>query len=210
MLEAVAAHTPLTHELILIDNGTGHYIEPASNRTVIRNAVNEGYAKASNAGADAATADVLVMLNVDTMPQHGWLEAMLAALADEQVAMVGAKLVYPDGRIQCAGIRTWHGNGSAGGENRHDEHATNSDEDGVTGACMMIRRNVFNAVGQFDAQFWNGYEDVDLCLAVKAAGHKIAYVAEAVVVHHESVSGQERWVKAVANTQYMASKWGSR
>ena len=210
LLEALDATMDVPHELVLVDNGTGHPIEERPERIIIRNPVNEGFAKASNAGARAATAPIVIMLNVDTVPQSGWIRPLLAAFDDPSVAMAGPKLTYPDGRIQCAGIRTWHGNGSAGGENRHDEHPSNSDEDGVTGACMAIRRSAFEAAGGFDEVFWNGYEDVDLCLAIRAARHRVAYVAESTVRHHESVSGPERWRAAPQNVAYMNGKWGSR
>ena len=200
----------IPHELVLVDNGTGHPIEERPERIIIRNAENTGFARASNAGARAATAPILIMLNVDTQPQPGWIRPLLAAFDDPTVAMAGPRLTYPDGRVQCAGIRTWHGHGSAGGENRHDEHPTNSDEDGVTGACMAIRRSVFESLGGFDENFWNGYEDVDLCLAVKEAGHRVAYIAESTVRHHESVSGPERWTAAPQNVAYMNAKWGAR
>lgn len=210
MLDAVDSSTDVPYEIVLVDNGTGHPIEERPGRIIIRNSENEGFARASNAGARAASAPIVVMLNVDTAPEPGWIRPLLAAFDDPDVAMAGPKLTYPDGRIQCAGIRTWHGNGSAGGENRQDEHPTNSDEDGVTGACMAIRRSVFEALGGFDENFWNGYEDVDLCLAVREAGHRVAYVAESTVRHHESVSGPERWRSAAQNVAYMNGKWGSR
>lgn len=210
MLAALTANTDLPYELVLVDNATGHAIEPAPNRVVLRNATNEGFAKASNAGARVSTAPIVVMLNMDTEPQPGWLPPLLAAFNDPQVAMAGPLLTYPDGRVQCAGIRTWHGGGNAGGENRLDLHPSNTDELGVTGACMAMRRSVFLALGGFDEGFVNGYEDVDLCLATKEAGHKVAYVAESVVLHHESVSGPARWSHAHANVAYMNAKWGAR
>ena len=210
MLHAVVSTTSVPYEIALVDNGTGHYIEDRPERIIIRNSKNTGFARASNAGAAATSAPILVMLNVDAKPQQGWIEPLLDVFDDPNVAMAGPKLIYPDGRTQCAGIRTWHGGGNAGGENRHDDHASNSDEDGVTGACMAIRRSVFDALGGFDTAYWNGYEDVDLCLAVKEAGHRIAYVAESIVVHHESVSGSERWRAAHQNVALMNEKWGTR
>ena len=210
LLDSLEVHTPEAHELILVDNGTGHDIEPRSNRKILRNEQNEGYAAATNAGVALATADLVLLLNVDIVANALWLAPLLQAFQDNAVGMAGPKLVYPDGRIQCAGIRTWHGSGSAGGSNRLDDHDSNSDEQGVTGAAMMIRRQTFNALGGLDETFWNGYEDVDLCLRVIEAGHRIAYVAESSMIHHESVSGPERWSKSQDNVNYMSSKWGNR
>jgi len=209
MLAAVEANTDGDYELILVDNGTGYEVDDP-HVTVLRNEENQGFARGSNMGALAARGNIVVMLNVDTEPQPGWIVPLLLAFEDPQVAVAGPRLIYPDGRLQCAGIRTWHGGGNAGGENRRDEHPSNSDEDGVTGACLAVRTAVFSELGGFDEQYWNGYEDVDLCLRVKEAGHKIAYVAESVVVHHESATGPERWSRTHDNVARMNACWGDR
>jgi GT2 family glycosyltransferase len=133
----------------------------------------------------------------------------MTAFDDPDVAMAGPKIVHPAGDIQTTGIRLWHGGGSAGGEERKDEHPT-EDVDGVTGACMAIRRSVFEALGGFDTEFRNGYDDVDLCLSVRATGLRIRYVAESVITHHESASGPERWTWVHDNIALMNAKWGNR
>ena len=194
------------YELILVDNATRYDM---SADVVIRNDANKGFAIACNQGANAATSDILLFLNVDTEVQPGWLPPLLAAFDDPEVAMAGPKIIHPDGSIQTTGIRTWHGNGNAGGEELKDD-SPGRDVDGVTGACMAIRHSIFNQMGQFDTDFQNGYEDVALCLSVHEAGHRIRYVAESTIVHHESATGPERWTHVYDNIATMNIKWGAR
>lgn len=209
----MAAHAANTDncKIVLVDNGTGHSVDQPKNLdAIIRNPENLGCTAAKIQGASAASTDIIIFEDVDTEVQPGWLDALLTAFEDPDVAMAGPKLIYPNGSIQCAGVRTWHGHGQAGGENRHDEHATNSDEDGCTGACMAIRRSVYEEVGGIDPIWPNAYDDVDLDLLVKEAGHKIAYVADSVIIHHESKTGPERWTHAHIAVQEMNRKWGNR
>jgi GT2 family glycosyltransferase len=209
-LAAIHANTVGNYTVILVDN-TGRYEVKTLGHlgAIFRQHENIGCARAKILGGSAARSDVVVFLDCDTAPHEGWLEPLLAAFDDPRVAMAGPTLVYPSGEIQCACIRTWHGNGSAGGENRKDWHASNSDEDGCTGACMAIRRSVLLQC-PIDPQFANTYDDVDLDLQVKEAGWKIAYVAESVVTHHESATGPERWASVSEIVARMNAKWCHR
>ncbi len=194
-------------EIVLVDNGTGYEMFAD---TVIRNPENLGYAVACNQGAKAATADILVMLNVDTEVQPGWLPPLLAAFDDPEVAMAGPRIIHPDGSLQTAsGIRTWHGGGGAGGEEMKID-GPSCDADGVTGACMVVRKNVYDILGGMCELYWAGNEDVDLCLTVREAGHRIRYVAESCITHIEGASGAARWVRVHENVALLNQRWGSR
>ena len=177
--------------------------------TVIRNAENVGFARACNAGASVSGSDIIVFLNNDAIGTTDWLANLLTAFNDDDVVMAGPRIVHPNGSLQTSGIRTWHGNGNAGGEEIKQDLPTR-DVDGVTGACMAMRKNVFDKFGGFDCSFVNGYEDVDMCLQVREAGMRIRYVAESQIVHHESASGPERWAHVHENVAYMNRKWGNR
>lgn len=197
------------YELIIVDNSGCYDIKTSKNlHAVFRNPENLGFASGSNQGAASATGEVLVFLNNDTEPQFDWLVTLLEAFDDSGVAIAGPRIEHFDGTLQTSGIVTWHGNGSAGGQEIKDDLPTR-DVDGVTGACLAIRRDVFNALGQFDTDFINGYEDVALCLSAREAGHRIRYVNESVVKHHESVS-PGRWDYATQNVNTMNVKWGNR
>lgn len=195
------------HEIIVVDNGTGYPVP--DDVVVIRNPTNLGYAVANNQGAELAAGDILCLLNEDTEVPSGWLTPLVAAFDDNEVAIVGPRLVHPDGSVQTTGLELWHGNGSAGGRERKDEHPT-EDVDGVTGACMLIRADIYRQMGGLDTRFRQGYEDVALCLAVREAGWRIRYVDTVTIVHHEGGSGSARWLHAQANVDLMTSLWGDR
>lgn len=157
--------------------------------------VAEGGTFAENCNAGARLLDdcpVIVFLNDDTEVQSGWLDALTSPLSDPHVGIVGAKLLYPDGRVQHAGVYLDSSDGFYGG------HHVQTDElsrfvDAVTGACMAVRRDEFLNAGGFDEGYRNGNEDMDLCLRYRAAGRLVWYARGAVVIHYESASGPARW-----------------
>ena len=198
-------------EIVAIDN-TGKYVLPegCESVTLLPQSENLGCTGAKILGVERSHGDIIIFMDCDTIAQPGWLEPLLDAFDNPEVAMVGPKLLYPTGAIQCAGVRTWHGAGAAGGENRHDEHPSNNDETGCTGAAMALRRSVYNEVGGIDPLFRNAYDDCDLDMAVLEAGYKIGYRENSVVIHHESSTGPERWHFAGEAVAYMNAKWGYR
>ena len=210
-LRAIEDHTPPDlYEVVIVDNTNvldlPEYAKHVT--TIIHNAENLGYGAGSNQGVEHASAGIVCLLNCDTEVQEGWLPPLLAAFDDPAVVMVGPRIIHPAGDLQTSGIRTWHGQGSAGGEEIKQELPTR-DVDGVTGACMLIRRGIFEKLGQFDTDFVNGYEDVALCLTVQEAGYRARYIAESTVMHHESIT-PGRWDHASDNVQLMNQRWGNR
>jgi GT2 family glycosyltransferase len=166
---------------------------------------NLGFAAACNAGAAVALGDSLVFLNNDTEPRRGWLEAMLGHADRHRGAdIVGAKLVFPTGAIQHAGVvfgqDGYPHNLYAGFPEDRPEVNRSRPLQAVTGACMLVRREAFEALGGFDRGFLNSLEDVDLCLRAGARGGEVHYCHEAVVVHLESASRgrSDRFEQSVA------------
>ena len=191
--------TDVDHEVIVVDNGssdgTAAGMAAWPNVRYQRNAENLGFAKAVNQGARLARGRYLMFLNNDTEPQSGWLSAMVeVAEGNPRVAIVGCKLLFPDGTIQHGGVVFAYASPEPltpfHFDYRKPADARNRTLDlrAVTAACMLIRPEVFSSVGGLDEAFVNGYEDVDLCLKVWSAGGKIIYTPDAVVTHHESVS----------------------
>ncbi|HET9732182.1 MAG TPA: glycosyltransferase family 2 protein [Acidimicrobiales bacterium] len=222
-LVALAAVTqPGTYELVLVDNGstdgTGALLGTLGpDSRIIRNPTNLGFAKACNQGAAVATGRHLVFLNNDTEPHPGWLEPLVQILDSEpDVGIVGAKLLFPDGLVQHAGVwmvtnERWD---SLDGYHRlyrtvPDDPLVNERADlpAVTGACMAVRREAFTAAGGFDEAYWNGNEDVELCLRARAAGYRVVYDPRSTLTHHESVSGPERFSKVEENRKLLADRW---
>ena len=228
-LAALRENTDLTAcQIVVVDNGsrdgTADWLagEAGDGLAVITNPENRGFAVACNQGAAAATGEYLLFLNNDTEVQPGWLEPLVRTLdLDRRVGAVGGKLLFPDGTIQHAGVaitlaETPQGPVLGG---RHlcykkpaDFHAADRPQvlRCLTAACLLVRRDAFAAVGGFDEGYWNGNEDVDLCLKLGEAGWLLVYRPESVVVHHESQSGEERWSRWDANVARLNERWRDR
>ncbi|MBI4611251.1 MAG: methyltransferase domain-containing protein [Candidatus Rokubacteria bacterium] len=204
-------------EVIVVDNGstdeTSRLLADWADRVrVITNRENLGFARASNQGARAARGELLVFLNNDTVPQPGWLEALVKEAQDPTIGIVGARLLYP-GRetVQHAGIvlgpdgipdHIWRGVPA------DDPRVSESrDLDMVTGACLLIRKSLFERLGGLDEGYRNGCEDVDLCLAARRQGYRVRYCADAMVEHHEGMT-EGRFAHVRENLQRLFAKWG--
>lgn len=198
----------VAYEIIIVDNhstdGTESYLREMQSKGILKaliNSSNMGFSHACNQGAKAAQSPFLLFLNNDTFPKEGWLSPLLqTAIGDERIGVIGAKLLYPDGKVQHAGMALIHHNR---GEKLshpipgHPHRLAESDDprvnqyrelDMVTGACILVRRDLFFVLGGFDEVYRNGVEDVDFCLRARYAGYKVAYQPESVVIHHEGQS----------------------
>ncbi|MDE2517134.1 MAG: glycosyltransferase [Rhodospirillales bacterium] len=155
------------------------------------------YAAANNAAAARCDAPFLCLLNDDVLPlRPHWLAAMLGEMADPGVAIVGARLFYPDRRTQHGGVLMGVG-GISDHMNRFlprrapgyaHRGVLSQDVSAVTGACLLIRRDVFVALGGLDPGFPVLHNDVDLCLRARKAGHRVVVAAAAELLHYESLS----------------------
>ena len=159
---------------------------------VLRNETNLGFVGSCNRGAAAATGDILVFLNNDTVPLPGWLEPLVRTFAlFPRVGAVGGKLLFPDGRLQEAG-GVLFSDASACHFGRGEANAMAPlfhyvrQVDYVSGALLGTPRELFAGLGGFDPDFAPGYyEDTDYCFRLREQGHDIYYQPEAVVVHLE-------------------------
>jgi GT2 family glycosyltransferase len=155
------------------------------------------FAAMNNLGAHVATGEVLVFLNDDVEPlRPQWLAELLSHAGRPEVGVVGAQLVYPSGAIQHAGIAVGMMDG-AGHPFRHVFAAEywgwlpfTRNVSAVTGACLAIRRELFEQLGGFDAAFPVNYNDVDLCLRVRQAGYQVILEPAALLRHYECQSRQ--------------------
>jgi GT2 family glycosyltransferase len=181
---------------------------------VVRHSRNTGFSGACNDGASAApTCEHLVFLNNDTIPQTGWLRALVGeAAAHPSAAVVGSKLLFPTDLVQHAGVVVC--------QDRLPRHLYEGFPAGhpavnksrrfqiVTGACMLIRRAVFEQANGFDPAFVNSYEDVDLCLRLGEVGHEVRLCHESVLYHMEALSRGGRGHEVAASIALYRSRWG--
>ena len=125
-----------------------------------------------------------------------WLTAMLEYSQEPDIGAVGAKLLYPDGRLQHIGMVLGVAGLAAHAFHQHPGVSAGyagsaiiaRNYSAVTGACLMTRRRVFDEVGGFDERFPIDFNDVDYCLRLRRAGYRVVFTPWAQLYHHESAS----------------------
>lgn len=222
-LRALAQLPPATPcEIIVVDDGssdqTGEWMKQIAGLRYHVREHNGGFIAACNDGAALARGEFLVFLNNDTIPQPGWLDILLETFAQAPAAgLVGAQLIYPDGRLQEAGGVVFD-DGSAWNYGRFDapddpRYRYLRDADYCSGAAIAIPRALFEALGGFDTRYAPAYfEDTDLAFAARAAGHRVLVQPASRVVHMEGVTAGTdtgSGIKAcqVRNRERFAEKW---
>ncbi len=149
-----------------------------------------------NIGAAKARGEFLLLLNDDTQViTPDWMESMLELAQQKEIGAVGAKLSFPDQKVQHVGVVINEGNpghvfyGYDGGElGYYNSNITIKNYLAVTGACLMMRLKVFQQLGALDEEFPLNYNDVDLCLKAHQAGYRNVVTPFAQLVHYESAS----------------------
>jgi GT2 family glycosyltransferase len=185
-------------QFVVVDDGssdgTADAVTKLDGVDYLRAAKNEGFVRSCNRGAALARGKYLCFLNNDTVVRGGWLDHLVtAAESDPQIGVVGAKLLFPDGRLQEAGGIIWRdGTGWNVGrfENAQDPlYNFRRDVDYVSGAALLVRHELFERLGGFSETFAPAYyEDVDLCFGARSLGYRVVYEPQSAVVHYEGVS----------------------
>ncbi|MEE4108658.1 MAG: glycosyltransferase, partial [Halieaceae bacterium] len=197
-LRSVHEHSRgIPYEVILADDCSTDLTQSIGERMpglrVARTAQNLRFLRNCNNAARLARGESLLFLNNDTVVTDGWLARLLEPLEDPSVGVVGPKLLFADGRLQEAGGIVWQ-DASAWNFGRGDDpdapaYNYRRDVDYVSGACLLVRRSLWESLGGFDERFVPAYyEDTDLCFAARGEGFRVVYQPESVVLHFEGVS----------------------
>jgi GT2 family glycosyltransferase len=193
------------YELIIVDNSSQEtatrqfYNQLISEPRVriLENPSQFNYSAFNNFGARHAQGDLLLFLNNDIEAQQDdWLEELIRWTERTGVGIVGTKLLYPDGSIQHAGIVV-----GMEGHASHVYQGAGSDTNGpfghvdwyrnysaVTGACMLIRKDVFQQIGGFNEKYQLVFNDVEICLRAIRAGYRVVLTPYAGLIHHEGMT----------------------
>ncbi len=205
------------YEIILIDNGSKDeeslkYLNNTKHR-IIKVGIDFNYSKLNNMGAHAAEGKYLILLNNDTkVLTPDWMESLLGLAQIPEVGAVGAKLLYPNHKIQHAGIvmKHYHVNrflrAYKGGYKEYNN--LTREYSWVTGACLMIAKEKFHKVGGLTESLANDFNDIDFCFKLLRKGYYNIYSPHSVLYHYEAASREKKF-KSLINSEriYMLQKW---
>lgn len=169
------------------------------------------FSVACNEAAKRVRDEWILFLNDDIEAENNFLFLMFDTALNLGADIVGAKLLYPDGRIQHVGVyfkedgTPYHAALGAPDKLREDRIVP-----AVTGACMMVKRGVFEALGGFDEEFENGFEDVDFCLRAREAGYRIALCGRTKLIHYEKCTRGFDRDRFLRNLDRLKKKWFSK
>ncbi len=211
-----------SYEIIIADDvstdDTVRIKDVAKHITVVRNKENLRFLLNCKNAVKKAKGKYLLFLNNDTQVQENWLAPLVDLIESaDDIGMVGSKLVYPDGTLQEAGGIIWKDASGWNFGSRQNpakpEFNYVKEADYISGAAIMIRRDLWDEIGGFDERFVPAYcEDSDLAFEVRAHGYRVMYQPLSVVVHFEGISngtdinaGQKSY--QVVNSKKFYEKW---
>ncbi len=188
----------VSYEVIIADDASTDLVRSIEQRVsgvrVCRAESNRGFVLNCNAAAALARGEYIVFLNNDTALTKGWLKALVGTLETHSDAgIVGPKLLFGSGDLQEAGGVIWN-DASGWNYGRMDDPGLPAYNylkavDYVSGACLMVRGELWREIGGFDERYVPAYyEDTDLCFAARQAGHQVLYQPASVIYHFEGVS----------------------
>ncbi len=218
------------YEILIVNNQSSEQLTIDYLKTLERNPIIKvinydkefNFSALNNFASKFVSGDYLVFLNNDTeVINRDWLESLLEHAQRPEVGAVGAKLYYQDNTIQHAGVVLGLGDGFAG----HAFALLPKESTGyfarlvstqnfvaVTGACLMMRKKLFDDVGGFDEKLGLAFNDVDLCLKIYKKGYRIIWTPYAELYHYESYSrgydiSKEKKLKFEQESTYCEKKW---
>ena len=218
-------------EILIVDNGSRQsdalqLLQRAQHDPRVRVLSRPGpfnWSALNNAAAAIATGEILLLLNNDIeVVEPGWLAAIAGQVMRPDIGVVGARLLFPSRRLQHGGVLIGDKGQAVHALTHTPEEearyrgqvALARDLSAVTGACLAIRRAVFEAVGGLEAaQLRVAWSDIDLCLRVRDAGYRVVWLPEAVLVHHEAASrgrddrSFEEQSRHEAERMYICLRW---
>lgn len=224
-IKAIAEHSgDISYEVIVADDCSTDKVKKLSEFIkgirIYRNEKNLRFLLNCNNAAKYARGEYIVFLNNDTQVQPNWLQPLVDLLdQNKDIGLAGSKLIYPDGRLQEAGGIVWE-DGSAwnyGNRDNADKPEYNyvKDVDYISGASIMIRKELWEKIGGFDERYSPAYcEDTDLAFSVRKAGYRVVYQPKSVVVHFEGISNGKSLSSGLKkyqaeNQQKLKDKWES-
>src|ERR1700687_1062682 len=204
-------------QIVVVDNGSSDgsaelVRERFPDVLLIESSTNNGYGGAINRGAGVSRGRYLLMLNPDTEMREGAIECLAAVLdGNPDVGVAGPRLRSPNGSEQSSRRRfpspltalvestvlqrLWPNSAALKRYYVADRPDERQDVDWLVGACLLVRRSVFDAVGGFDERFTMYSEELDLCHRIRDRGYRVCFEPAAVVIHHEGRSSEQNMAR---------------
>lgn len=215
-IRSIDKYTDYPHEIIIVDTGSTdtevleYYKEICDRCTIVYDKFN--YSLNNNMAAKLAKYDYICFMNNDIVATPNWLTEMMKYAQQKNVGIVGPKLLFTNDTIQHAGLMLGSG-GLAG--HMHIRRPKNffytnytKEVSGVTGACLLIRKSIFEEVDGFDPEYMIEFQDVDLCLKVSRKEYIIIYTPYAVLYHYGSATrGEPSTIEMQNDRSLFATRW---
>ena len=219
------------YEIIVIDNGSVEKATlklfsswPKDKIRVIRDESPFNFSAINNRAAKSARGELICLMNNDIeIITSDWAEEMASFATMAEVGCVGARLWYPNGRLQHGGVITGLG-GVAAHSHKHfgksecgyfGRAILHQSMSAVTAACLMVRRDVYESVGGLDEELVIAFNDVDFCLRAREAGYRNIWTPYAEMIHHESISrgledNEEKQARFNGEIHFLKKRWGAK
>lgn len=190
-INSICQHTSYPYQLIVVDNnssdGTANQLKKDKGLRLVALNKNIGYAGGANRGINAGNGDYIFILNQDIIVTHGWLEPLVQCLkSSPSIAVVGPKMITPDGRIASAGVVGTELNPKLRGflePDRPDRYNKVESCVSVLGACYGIKRSLLPVIGYFDESFFMYFEETDYSFRVRSLGYQVVYCPLSCIYH---------------------------
>ncbi|MFB6241277.1 MAG: glycosyltransferase family 2 protein [Candidatus Nanosalina sp.] len=186
------------YEVRVVDNGSEDGSQDMVEENypeveLVENEKNLGFSIGNNIGImNSGDSDYYLLLNNDMEARQGWLGDMVSTAEERNAGITGAKLFYPDGKIQHAGGKVSFSGPNHIGLNQEDEYYEDREVEYVTGAAMMIRRDVVEDIGYLDEILSPASnEDTDYCFRASEAGYSIVFSSDAELTHYEGKTREQ-------------------
>jgi GT2 family glycosyltransferase len=218
-IRSIIDHTlPQPYQIWAVDNastdGSRELLQAHRQVKTIYNRTNRGYGSACNQGITAGQGEYIFLLNSDLQVTPNWLPPLIQLLATQpQTAVVGPKLVNPDGYIVSAGVigaNAHPANRGWGQFDQSDLYQQTIEVLSVCGACMGIKRALLPQLGLFDETYFHYFEETDYCYNARFHGYQVIYCPDSKVIHYGqgSCHNRDKLNQYYRHGQaYFAQKW---
>ena len=217
------------YEVLIVDNGSTEEATfrlfnrlPSEHFRILRDESAFNFSALNNRAVQAADGEYICLLNNDIeIMTPNWIEEMLSFSIQPGVGAVGARLWYPGGGLQHAGVilglvgvaNHVHRNLRRGDLGYFGRAALHQSFSAVTGAALMIKKSIYQEVGGLDEKLQVTFNDIDFCLRVRAAGYRNVWTPYAEMIHHESATrgydvAPDQRARAEQESLLMKQRWG--